>query len=188
MRRFLGGGAICMRVCDPQGNNPAGNCEHIYDRIGCNYNDPNQAQNGTFEVCQADDSLPPGIYVSNGQTMTYTQPPESLGPITSLPYTASVPASSNCVTYQSASLYTDLVAAAPTGSSAPSASGSGSGAAATPAPTNHSGSGSTAASRTGSSGSASPTGGAGQGNGAGALHISAFATLAGVLFAVVFLS
>lgn len=40
--------------------------------------------------------------------MTYVQPPESLGPVTSVPYTAVVPSSSNCVTYTSAALYTAL--------------------------------------------------------------------------------
>ena len=50
-----------------------GLCQHIYDRIGCAYNAPNNAQNGTFEVCKGDDMTPVGQYVSNGVTMTWTQ-------------------------------------------------------------------------------------------------------------------
>ncbi|CCO32344.1 hypothetical protein BN14_06403 [Rhizoctonia solani AG-1 IB] len=59
----------------------------------------------------------PGQYVSNGATVTYYQPPESLGPITTVPYTVAIPKSSNCVTYQS----TDLYAAASTTAAASSA-------------------------------------------------------------------
>lgn len=122
---------------------------------------------------------PVGQYVSNGVTMTYSQPEN--GPVTSVPYTPSVPATSNCRTYQSTDLYTDL--AAPTSSGA-------SGSAATPAPTGssgaHSGSG-TGATRSGS-GSPSATGAAAQTGGAASLRISAIATLAGVAFAVAFLA
>ena len=45
---------------------------------------------------------------ANGAVTTYTQPPESLGPITSVPYTARVPASSNCTPFESANVYTGL--------------------------------------------------------------------------------
>lgn len=65
-------------------------CEHIYDRfvpsfavvpvvkthvdlssvyrIGCAFNAPASYStiNGTFQSCQGDDQLPPGIYVENG--------------------------------------------------------------------------------------------------------------------------
>lgn len=47
---------------------------------------------------------------------TYSQPPESLGAIQSMPYTARVPASSNCVTYQSQNLYAAANTASPTAS------------------------------------------------------------------------
>ncbi|KAJ3553119.1 hypothetical protein NP233_g12721 [Leucocoprinus birnbaumii] len=117
---FMGGNAFCLKVCNP--NNPASTkyCQNIYDRIGCAYNVPNQAQNGTFEACQGDDMDPPGTYTSNGVVMTYTQPAESLGPITSIPYTARIPASSNCVSSASSALYTGLPT--PTNLPSPSAS------------------------------------------------------------------
>jgi hypothetical protein len=55
--------------------------QHIFDRIGCTYNAPANyaAINGTFQSCLGDDQLYPGVYVENGATRTYTQPPESLG-------------------------------------------------------------------------------------------------------------
>ncbi|KAI0351812.1 hypothetical protein OH77DRAFT_1429402 [Trametes cingulata] len=181
---FMGSNSFCFKVCDPSGPNAAELCQHIYDRIGVAYNCPNAAQNGTFEYCEGENQDPPGIYTSNGQVVTYTQPPESLGPISSMPYDPKIPSSSNCVQMQSAALFTDLVS--PSGS----ATASGSGAA---APTATSGgkagaSGSGSATRSGASAGPSSTGGAGQGNGAGAMGISVISTIAGVMFAVAFLA
>jgi hypothetical protein len=101
----MGGNMFCLKICDPTGKNPAGYCQHIYDRIGCAYNAPAAYVNGTFEKCDSDSMELPGEYVSNGATVTYYQPPESLGPITTVPYTVAIPKSSNCVTYQSTDLY-----------------------------------------------------------------------------------
>ena len=122
---FMGGNSFCLKACDPAGPNAAHFCEHIYDRIGCAYNAPNNAQNGTFESCDGDNQDFPGIYTdASGQIQTYTQPPESLGPISTMPYQPKVPASSNCVTYTSSAIY----AALPTASGAtPSPSGASSG-------------------------------------------------------------
>jgi hypothetical protein len=104
---FLGGGIFCIKVCDPASANAAALCLNTYDLIGCSYNMPANygSINGTFESCAGDDQLPVGTYVSNGVTSTYLQPAESLGPITTIPYTAAIPASSNCTTYTSSSLY-----------------------------------------------------------------------------------
>lgn len=66
---------------------------------------------------------------------TYVQPPESLGPIQTLPYTAKIPASSDCETFASSDLYAAAASVAPNptqpsttssakGSGAPSGSGS----------------------------------------------------------------
>lgn len=118
---FMGGSVFCFKICDPAGANAANYCQHIFDRIGCAYNAPNNAQNGTFEACDGADQDFPGVYTdSTGKVQTFTQPDESLGPITSIPYTPKVPASSNCVTYSSAALYASL----PTlSSSVPSSTG-----------------------------------------------------------------
>ncbi|KAK7448865.1 hypothetical protein VKT23_013595 [Stygiomarasmius scandens] len=121
---FMGGGSFCAKACDDTQPNAEHLCEHIYDRIGCAYNAPNDAQEGVFEMCDGDDMTPVGVYTSDGQTLTWTQPPESEGAITSIPYTPTIAPSSNCVTFASSELFSQLATAAPSGSGA---SGSGSG-------------------------------------------------------------
>merc|ERR1739841_438737 len=76
---FIGGGVFCLKVCDPSSEQGPELCQHIYDRIGCAYNAPADyaSINGTFSSCMGENQIPPGKYVVNGQTMTYTQPPES---------------------------------------------------------------------------------------------------------------
>jgi hypothetical protein len=173
---FMGGNQFCFKACDPSGADAANYCQHIYDRIGCMYNAPNNAQNGTFESCRGDNQDFPGIYTSNGVVMTYTQPPESLGPISTLPYDPKVPASSSCTQYSSADLYSAL------GTITSSASA---GASVTGAAAKSGASGS--ATRSGESAGASATGGTTQ-SGAEVLGVSLVSTVLGVVFAVVFLS
>uniref|UniRef100_A0A0S1MJK5 Secreted protein n=1 Tax=Phakopsora pachyrhizi TaxID=170000 RepID=A0A0S1MJK5_PHAPC len=108
---FIGSGVFCYKACDPAGPNAPQLCQHIYDRIGCAYNAPANypSINGTYQSCQGENQLPAGTYIENGVTKTYQQPPESLGPITSIPYTAPIPAVSNCVTYKDpVALWPDL--------------------------------------------------------------------------------
>lgn len=175
---FMGGSAFCFKACDPAGAHAADYCQHIFDRIGCAYNAPNNAKNGTFESCQGDNQDFPGVYTdSAGKIQTYTQPPESLGAISSIPYTPKVPASSNCVTYTSSAIY----AALPTvSSSVPASSGHSS----TPKPSSSgTKTGTTGPSNTGTSSNAngsvgSPT----------TLAISSLSSLLGVALAVLILS
>ena len=169
----MGGDTLGIKICNPSGTNPAGYCQHTLDRIGLVYNMPNQAQNGTFEVCDTDPMEVPGVYTSGGQTLSYAQPPESLGPITSIPYTPVVPSSSNCQTYQSSALYTDFANLAASTSSA-----------STSKPTNSGASGS--GTRSGSAAGASSTGSSG--NGAGIVSISLFSSILGVAFSIAFLA
>jgi len=115
----MGGNAFCLKACDPSRPNAAHYCEHDFDRIGCAYNAPNNAKDKVFEACDAENADYPGIYTSNGQVMTYTQPAESLGPITTIPYTARVPASSNCKTLTSSQLFTGLPTVAVSSSAKP---------------------------------------------------------------------
>jgi hypothetical protein len=172
---FIGGNAFCFKACDPARPNAKHFCEHIFDRIGCAYNAPNNAQNGTFESCEGENQDYPGEWVVNGATQTYQQPPESLGPIAAIPYTARVPASSSCVQYKSAELYSALLTV--------SASGE------TPAPTSTgatatgSGSGSGTATRTSAGANASSTSNAGS-----HLMVSGLSTLIGVALSAVFLA
>ena len=186
---FIGANHSCFKACDPKDPNAKNYCQHIYDRIGVQYTCPNTAQKGVFEMCDSENQDFPGIYSINGVTMTYTQPPESLGPITSLPYTARIPSSSNCVTFQSSDLFAQLptptgVSTAPTSSST---SGSGS-------PTNAASggsSGSAGATRTGSS-SANPsvtgTSQNNQNNGAATITSSMVSAIVGVIFSIAFFS
>ncbi|GLB45547.1 putative macrofage activating glycoprotein [Lyophyllum shimeji] len=167
---FIGSNFFCFKACDPAGPNAAHFCEHIYDRIGCAYNAPNNAQNGTFESCLGEDQDFPGVYVQNGVTMTYQQPPESLGPITSIPYTARVPASSSCTPFQSAQLYTGAPQATTT-----------SGASTTGAP-------GTTITRTSSGTSSGAPRPSQTGNDASTLAISGTASIFGVIFAALFLA
>lgn len=104
---FIGSGSFCLKACDPSYGRDYELCEHIYDRIGCSYNAPADYQKiqGSFESCEGDDQLPPGQYVQNGRTLTYTQPPESLGAISTIPYVAAIPKSSSCVPYESSAIY-----------------------------------------------------------------------------------
>ncbi|KAG6844644.1 hypothetical protein H0H87_005095 [Tephrocybe sp. NHM501043] len=97
------------RACDPAGANAAHFCEHVFDRMGCLYNAPANAQNGTFESCLGENQDYPGVYTdASGAVQTFTQPPEALGPITSFPYSPRVPASSSCVQYESSKIYAAL--------------------------------------------------------------------------------
>ena len=184
---FIGGNFSCMKVCDPK--DPLANdyCYNRLDRIGVSYNCPNAAQSGVFEICDSANIVPPGQYVSDGQTITYSQPPESLGPITSVPYTPTPAASSNCVTFQSSDLFAGLPTptVTPAGGASPASTGSGAPGGATPAPGGGKGSaGAASGSRT--SGGPAPTGGSEQTNGAVARGASVVATVVGVVFSVAF--
>jgi len=125
---FVGSGLFCMKVCDNSITSPD-YCENRFDLVGCAYNMPSDSYNtdGTFTDCQGDVQMPPGQYVSNGQTITWQQP-ASLTPGYSMPWQPSVPASSSCTTYQSAQLYAQQSGGV---SGASSATTTGTGAAAT---------------------------------------------------------
>ena len=116
---------VCIKICNPTGSNNPGYCQHTLDRIGLLYNCPSKYtagggfQAGEFEICDSDLMTVPGIYVdASGATQSYAQPPESLGEITSIPYTPTVVASSNCQTFASSALFTELAAATGATSSA----------------------------------------------------------------------
>ncbi|KAF9647017.1 hypothetical protein BDM02DRAFT_3067844, partial [Thelephora ganbajun] len=67
-----------FKVCGPASPNARYFCERVYNRIGCAYNAPNNAKNGTLESCQGANQDYPGIYTDyNGQIRTYNQPPSS---------------------------------------------------------------------------------------------------------------
>jgi len=114
------------------------------------------------------------VFTSDGQVMTYTQPPESLGPIATMPYQPKVPASSDCVQFASASLYAALGSV-----SATAGSGNGS-AAATGTGTAKAGGGARATARAAGSKQMS--------NDAGVVAFSMGVSVVGVVFSALFLS
>jgi len=179
---FMGGSQFCLKACNPAGANAANFCQHIYDRIGCAYNAPNNAQNTTFTSCDGDNQDFPGIYTdAAGAVQTYHQPAEALGPISTMPYQPKVPASSNCVTYTSSLLYapaaTDTVfsTTSTTPTATPTASG---GSSKPPGSSTKSGSGSNPSATGGASG--------GDNSGASSVAVSSVASVMGVAFAVMF--
>ncbi|KAG8902136.1 hypothetical protein FRB99_004823 [Tulasnella sp. 403] len=120
---FMGSNVFCIKACDPSNADAANFCQHIFDRIGCQYNAPAAYVDGVFESCLGENQDFPGVYTgADGKVSTYTQPAESLGAISTIPYTARIPASSSCTPYQSAQIYTGqptISTAAPTSSAPP---------------------------------------------------------------------
>ncbi|KIM23300.1 hypothetical protein M408DRAFT_332401 [Serendipita vermifera MAFF 305830] len=112
---FMGGDTFCLKACDPSGPNAARYCDHVYDRLGCYYNAPASYAEGVFESCLGDSQDFPGVYTgANGVVSTYTQLPESLGPITYLPYAPKPPATSQCSQFTSSDLFSGAPAPTPT--------------------------------------------------------------------------
>ncbi|KAK7018182.1 macrophage activating glycoprotein [Favolaschia claudopus] len=121
---FVGSSVFCLKACFNNVTSPD-YCENRYDLVGCNFNMPNAAPNGTFQACEGDLQTPVGTYVSAGQTLTWSMPdPLTTDP----PYTPVVPSSSNCQTFQSGGLFTG-------GASSPANSGSSSASNANPSQT-----------------------------------------------------
>jgi hypothetical protein len=143
---FVGSGIFCIKVCDPTVNTP-NYCQNIYDLLGCSYNMPASYTDGEFTSCEGELQDVVGTYTSNGQVLTWSQP-ASLPGTSVLPWTPRVPASSNCVTYQSTQIYP--TASATSSSVSASASGSSSGSRTTGNGASHTGS--AAASTSSSSG------------------------------------
>ncbi|KAL8278448.1 hypothetical protein RQP46_009138 [Phenoliferia psychrophenolica] len=96
---------VCFKLCDPSYGTDKNYCQNIYDLIGCSYNAPAAYAPGVFESCEGDLQDEVGTYTdSNGATKTWSQP-SSLPANSVLPWTPRIPASSNCVQYQSSDLY-----------------------------------------------------------------------------------
>ncbi|KAF9507020.1 hypothetical protein BS47DRAFT_1352137 [Hydnum rufescens UP504] len=120
---FMGSDVFCFKACDPAVATSAQYCNNLFDRIGCSYVAPASYAPNEYTVCDSDNQDPPGVYTNSaGVVTTYTQPPESLGPISTLPYVAKIPATSNCVTFQSAQLYASESSASSSTSSVKSTS------------------------------------------------------------------
>ncbi|KAL7415678.1 hypothetical protein BDY24DRAFT_266839 [Mrakia frigida] len=57
---FMSSNAFCFRICT--GDNAAGNCQHIYDVLGCGWNQPGDYSSGSFDNCAGDAVEAPGVY------------------------------------------------------------------------------------------------------------------------------
>jgi hypothetical protein len=110
---FIGGGTFCLKLCNPATSNDHRLCEHVFDRYGCTFNMAADYASlpGKYEVCDSEDMLPPGVYVSGGETLTWDQGPRTT--LATPPYQPTPPASSNCQTFSAAQLWSGA-AAAPT--------------------------------------------------------------------------
>jgi hypothetical protein len=65
MCRFVGSGVFCVKICDNTITSPD-YCLNTYDLVGCDYNMPSNAQNGTYTSCDGDVQDVVGIYSVNG--------------------------------------------------------------------------------------------------------------------------
>ncbi|BGP47864.1 hypothetical protein JCM10450v2_003729 [Rhodotorula kratochvilovae] len=166
---FVGSGVFCMKLCGPMSS--PNYCENKFDLIGCSYNMPAAYEDGVFLECDGDLQDVAGTYTgTDGKTSTWSQP-ESLAAGTTLPWTPRIPASSNCVTYQSADLFPNSLLGYQAASTSVASTTSGSSASAT---------GSAASSRSGASVSgASATGASAAAQTAGSTSGASHAVVAG---------
>ncbi|SCZ93909.1 BZ3500_MvSof-1268-A1-R1_Chr6-3g08976 [Microbotryum saponariae] len=64
---FIAYNEFCIRACLP-GKDAKRWCEHIYDVMGCFWNEPGNYKSGSFDTCAADDTiLPMGEYYVKGK-------------------------------------------------------------------------------------------------------------------------
>ena len=119
MRRFVGNNLFCVKICF-NGITDPDYCQNRYDLVGCDYNMPSNAQNGTFTSCEGDLQDVVGVYSVNGVSKynfvnwlhwfvtflflasTWSMP-ETLN--SRPPYTPRVPASSSCQTFYPTDLF-----------------------------------------------------------------------------------
>jgi len=117
---FVGSGQFCIKLCDPTITSP-NYCLNTYDLIGCAYNMPASYTPNEFTSCEGELQDVVGVYTTDGTTTTWSMP-ASLSPTTTLPWQPRIPASSNCVTYSSAQLFSSSVSGAASASNSASAS------------------------------------------------------------------
>ncbi|KAI0046229.1 hypothetical protein FA95DRAFT_1607090 [Auriscalpium vulgare] len=137
---LIGGNKFCLKICPNDGstNNPAGYCRNTLERLDCNANSPNFAQQTPTRSTIAltwiasrsasvnlDRYSPTSLSRRSRDDQVHPAPPSPSRSAPSLPTpsTATVHALSNCTPFSSAALYTDIafvsgaVSVTPTGSS-----------------------------------------------------------------------
>jgi hypothetical protein len=70
MRRFVGSGLFCLKICVNTITSPD-YCLNVYDLVGCTYNMPSNAQNGTYTSCDGDLQDVVGVYSVDGVSKYY---------------------------------------------------------------------------------------------------------------------
>ncbi|GAA5929787.1 hypothetical protein JCM1841_002648 [Sporobolomyces salmonicolor] len=72
--QFISDEMFCIRACWSESDGPQW-CNHIYDVMGCMWNDPGNYNSGSFDTCAADTpAMPMGEYkLKNGATSTWHQ-------------------------------------------------------------------------------------------------------------------
>lgn len=65
MRRFVGSGLFCVKLCYNSITNPD-YCLNTDDLVGCDYNMPSNVQNGTYTSCEGELQDVVGVYTVNG--------------------------------------------------------------------------------------------------------------------------
>ncbi|KAI5476396.1 hypothetical protein MNV49_007774 [Pseudohyphozyma bogoriensis] len=100
---FVGSDTFCFKACFNNVTSPD-YCENRWDLLGCNYNAPAAYQQNVFEVCKGDVQDPVNTYTgADGKTSTMTTLSDDWNG--SLSWTARIPSSSECTTYQSTDLF-----------------------------------------------------------------------------------
>jgi hypothetical protein len=67
MRRFVGSGIFCLKVCY-NGITEPDYCLNTLDLVGCTYNMPSNVKNGTFTSCDGDLQDVVGVYTVDGRS------------------------------------------------------------------------------------------------------------------------
>ena len=65
MRRFVGNGRFCLKICYNSITEP-NFCQNIFDMLGCEYNMPSNVRDGTFTKCDGELQDEFGRYVLEG--------------------------------------------------------------------------------------------------------------------------
>ncbi|PWN42059.1 hypothetical protein IE81DRAFT_334672 [Ceraceosorus guamensis] len=83
---YMSDSELCIRACKSKSGQDQALCQHIYDTMGCSWVMPGNYDEHTFDSCEADVALPPGIYGSSTFFQDHGNTPEA----------HPAPSSSNC--------------------------------------------------------------------------------------------
>ncbi|CAO1617676.1 unnamed protein product [Jaminaea pallidilutea] len=61
-QHFISATEFCVRACNPNGSYQKEWCPHIYDVMGCYWNEPANYDRGSFDQCDGTEGQWPGVY------------------------------------------------------------------------------------------------------------------------------